>query len=282
MRRLRRRPRQRGLIGRLSRVVLFIMTTAALSAAIHAALRLGRLPAPAAVAEGAEARLLDASARLGFAVGDVAVEGRRTTAPAIILKALEARRGTPILTVDPARAAARLAALPWVRAAAVERRLPDTIFVRLVERRPLALWQHDGRLRLIDHQGAVIRVGDLGRFAKLPLVVGADAASHARALLRMLAKEPQLAAHVSAAVRVGGRRWNLRLDNGAEVLLPADNPDAAWAELARLQRKSAILKRVVETIDLRLPDRLVLRVPAPPPGSNAKTKKKGRPAARNT
>lgn len=280
MRRVKRAPRRRGIIARSCRIGLFILTTAALSAGVHAAIRLGRLPSAGTLATQAENRLLAASAHLGFAVGDIAVEGRHTTAPATILKALAARRGTPILAVDPKRAAARLAALPWVRSAVVERRLPGTILVRLVERRPLALWQHDNRLELIDRHGAVIPVGDLGRFARLPLVVGADAASHASALLRMLAKEPELAGHVSAAIWVGDSRWNLRLDDGIEVMLPAGDPSAAWAELARLERKSMILKRDVRTIDMRLPDRLVLRVAAPPPGRDAK--KKGRPPARNT
>jgi cell division protein FtsQ len=279
MRRLKRSSRRRGSLARFCRIGLFLASTAALSAGIHAAVRLGRPPSAGTIVRHVENRLLAASARLGFAVSDIAVEGRHTTAPATILKALDARRGTPILAVDPRRAAARLAALPWVRSAVVERRLPGTIFVRLTERRPLALWQHDNRMELIDRHGAVIPVGDLGRFARLPLVVGAQAASHARALLKMLAGEPALAAHVGAAIWVGDRRWNLRLDDGIEVMLPAGDPAAAWAELARLERKSAILKRDVKTIDMRLPDRLVLRIAAPPPSA---TKKKGRSLARNT
>ena len=293
MRRLKQAPRRRGVIGRFCRIGLFIVTVALLSAGVHAALRLGRplswgqeahAARPEAVAgaisTAAEDRLLALSARLGFAVSDIAVEGRRTTDPATILKALDARRGTPILAVDPRRAAARLAGLPWVRSATVERRLPGTILVRLVERRPLAPWQHGNRIELIDRHGGVIPVGDLGRFAQLPLVVGPDAADHASALLQMLAEEPALAVHVNAAIRIGDRRWNLRLDDGIEVLLPADDPAAAWAKLARLERQSAILKRDVKTIDMRLPDRLVLRVAAPPPSGD--TKKKERPPARNT
>src|SRR5579875_2828276 len=238
-------------------------------------------PAAATVLRHIGERLIAATAHLGFAVSDVQVVGRHTTDPATILRALGVRRGTPILAVDPGRAATRLEALPWIHSARIERLWPGTILVRLVERRPLALWQHGGKMELIDRHGAVIPVGDLARFAKLPLVVGADAASHARALLQMLAKQPQLAAHVTAAVRVGGRRWNLHLDEGIEVLLPADDPAAAWSELARLERKDAILQRDVETIDMRLPDRLVLRLAAPPPQPSAE-KKKGHPPARNT
>jgi cell division protein FtsQ len=163
----------------------------------------------------------------------------------------------------------------------IERRLPDTLYVRLVEREPLALWQHGGKIELIDRTGAVIPVARLDRFAKLPMVVGEDAASHAAELLAMLASEPDLAARVTAAVRVGGRRWNLRIDNAIDVLLPADDPAVAWADLARLERSSAIIKRDVQAIDMRLPDRLVVRV-APEPPKEAPPAKKGRPTAKNT
>ncbi len=113
------------------------------------------------------------------------------------------------------------------------------------------------------------------------MVVGEDAAGHAPSCWRCWRAEPDLAARVTAAMHVGGRRWNLRIDNAIDVLLPADDPAAAWADLARLERSSAILKRDVQAIDMRLPDRLVVRV-APEPPKEAPAAKKGRPPAKNT
>ncbi len=75
----------------------------------------------------------------------------------------------------------------------------------------------------------------------------------------MLNGEPELRTRVSTAVRVGGRRWNLSLDGGIDVRLPEQDPGAAWAELARAQREHGVLGRDVAIIDLRLPDRLVVR-----------------------
>ncbi|MGH7045150.1 MAG: cell division protein FtsQ/DivIB [Stellaceae bacterium] len=242
---------------------------------------LSRLPAGRIALADISARLIDATARLGFRVADIRVVGRETTDRETILAALGAKPGMPLLAVDPVRAKEQLEHLPWVRSATIERRFPDTVFVRLVEREPMALWQHGGRIDLIDRTGAVIPVARLDRFAKLPLVVGEDAAQHAGALLAMLASEPDLAPRVTAAVRVGGRRWNLRLDKSIEVMLPAEDPAGAWADLARLQRSSAILQRDVRAIDMRLPDRLVVRL-APQPAKDASPAKKGRPTAKNT
>lgn len=243
----------------------------------------GLLPPMRGIGAAIEARLIGGTAALGLRVADIRVEGRATTDRATILAALGAGPGSPILAVDPVRAQRRLAALPWVSSALVERRLPDTLYVRLVERRPLALWQHDGKVQLIDGTGSVIPVSPLDRFAKLPLVVGSDAAPHAASLLAMLAKEPDLASRVTAAVRVGGRRWTLRIDGRIDVLLPADDDAAAWATLAHLERSSAILERQVEAIDLRLPDRLVVRLaPQALPKAAAPAPGKGHTAAKNT
>jgi len=220
----------------------------------------------------AAARMLEASATLGLVVSDIDVEGRETTDAATIMAALAADRGTPILAVNPSRAKQQLESLPWVRSAAIERRLPGTVIVRLSERHPLAVWQHDGKLELIDKQGEVIPVKDLGRFAKLPTVVGERAAANAAALIDMLSREPDLAARVSAAVRVDNRRWNVRIDNAIDVLLPEDDPVGAWARLAALDRENHLLKRDIQTVDMRLPDRLVLRAVGPPPKEAAPAK----------
>jgi cell division protein FtsQ len=257
---------------------ILLVTVAAVPAGV---VLMRQSPSGRAIFDRVSSHLLQASATLGLRVADVRVEGRGTTDRETILEALNARPGTPILAVDPMRAKRQLESLPWVRSAAIERRFPDTIYVRLVERQPMALWQHGGKLDLIDRTGAVIPVARLDRFAKLPMVVGEDAAPHAATLLAMLATQPDLATRVTAAIDVGGRRWNLRLDNAIDVLLPADDAAEAWADLARLQRTNAILQRDVQAIDMRLPDRLVVRV-APEPPKEAPPIKKGRPTAKNT
>ncbi len=214
----------------------------------------------------------------GLTVNNVAVQGRGRTSGDAILSALGATRGTPMLEISPAAAKARLEALPWIRSASVERLLPDTLFVRVTERQPLALWQRKGKLELIDREGEVVAVPSLDEFADLVILVGDDAPKAASALLEMLATEPALQTHVSAAVRIGGRRWNLKLDNGIDVALPEDNVGAAWHQLAQLDRTDGLLKRNILRVDLRLPDRLVLQVPeAAKPAAPTKKKNIGRP-----
>ncbi len=252
-----------------------------LAAAGYGMAVLSRLPIGQAILAGAADRALAVSAALGLVVVNIEVEGRETTDGATIMAALNAERGTPILAVSPSRAKQKLESLPWVRSAAIERRLPGTLLVRLVERHPLAVWQHAGRQELVDRQGAVIPVKDLTRFARLPTVVGEDAARHAAALIDMLARQPELAARVTAAVRVDDRRWNLRIDNAIDVLLPEANLGEAWARLAALERANRLLQRDIQTVDMRLPDRLVLRA-AGAPLKEAAPAKKARPSGKST
>jgi cell division protein FtsQ len=200
-----------------------------------------------------------ASVDMGLGVRDVLVVGRRETPREVLLKAVRLARGAPILAFDPQAAKARIEALPWVRSVSVQRRLPDTVYLHLVERRPLAVWQHDGNLSLIDYDGDVIVKNDLQHYANLLLVVGEDAPVHAAQLLEMLWNQPKLMSRVRAAVRVGGRRWNVRLDNGIDVRLPEEGPASAWARLAEYEREHHVLAKDIGVLDLRLPDRLIVQ-----------------------
>jgi cell division protein FtsQ len=211
--------------------------------------------AASATSEG----LIAASAGLGLTVDEILVEGRVRTDSDDLREALGAERGTPILAFDPDAGRAAVLALPWVRSASVERRLPSTIFVHLEERQPLALWQNDHRLRLIDRDGVVLAERGLDRFATLPMVVGPDAHIEAAALLRLLAAEPAVASRVSAAVRIGGRRWDLKLDNGIAVRLPEEGTGDALRLLAAAAGEG-LLERDILAIDLRMEDRLVVQI----------------------
>jgi cell division protein FtsQ len=215
-------------------------------------------------------RLGTAGAHLGFTIAQVVVEGRVKTPEPLLRAAIGATPGAPILDYRLDAARARIESINWVQAATVERRLPDTIVVRLVERRPFAVWQYEGKFRLIDRDGQVVTDSDVATFAgQLPLVVGAGAPAATAALMDALAQQPGIQARVMAAVRVGERRWNLRLKSGTDVLLPEGAEAQALAKLAELQAQHALLDRPLQAIDMRLPDRFVFR-PLPAPAAEPK------------
>lgn len=224
-------------------------------------------------AEMAKWTVIAGAARAGFAVDQILVDGRHETSRESLLKALRLKRGAPILAFDPYAAKRRLEALPWVRSALVERQLPDMVRLRLIERRPLALWQRNGKFSLIDTDGKVVPDQPIAKFRKLLVVVGEDAPRHAARLLEILASHPALAKRVRAAVRVGGRRWNLHMDNRIKIRLPEEDAAAAWSHLAQLEQRHKLLEKDVIAVDLRLPDRVVVRPSKKPEKPAAKSER---------
>jgi cell division protein FtsQ len=185
--------------------------------------------------------------------------------------------GVPILNYQLGAARERLMQIPWIAQATVERRLPDTLVVDLTEHDAFAIWQHQGRFVLIDRSGRPLPDVDVANFKQLPLVVGEGAPAAAPALLDTIAKFPAIQKLVTAVVRVGDRRWDLYLVGGAEVLLPQGHDEAALTRLAELDAQYKLLERPLAAIDLRQPDKLVIRLrgtpapPAPPSATATKT-----------
>ena len=177
------------------------------------------------------------------------------------MTAIGVARDKPIFSVDLERLKERIENLGWVEHARISRHLPDVLAVNIEERTPFARWQYEGRLVVIDRAGVVITADQLDRYRSLPLVVGVDAASEAVLLIDMMATDSDLQARVAAAVRIGSRRWNLKLDNGVDVLLPEDGTAAAWKRLGALHRQNKVLLRDINVIDLRVEDRVFLKLP---------------------
>jgi cell division protein FtsQ len=207
---------------------------------------------------------------LGLKVREVHLQGASPAAQAEILAAAGVKPGQSITALDLAAVRARVEAVGWVAAARVVRLWPGTVVV-IVDQRPLiALWQHAGRVAVIASNGAVVQSVDPAHFKALPLVVGEGANLAAAAVLPELSRHPKLWSRLSAVVRVDGRRWNLRLVDGAVVLLPEAPEAAALNRLDALEASSRILDLGLARIDLRDPDMVVVRprgAVAPPAAS---------------
>ncbi|MQR97651.1 cell division protein FtsQ/DivIB [Gluconobacter aidae] len=203
----------------------------------------------------------------------IVINGRGMTSEASIQEALGTSVGRPIFGFSVEAARQRLDELPFIDHATVERHMPDTVIITLVERTPIAVWQDRGHFMLINRAGE--KVSDQGltgknaqAFLQLPLVVGEGANTAAASVIDALNKEPLVKSQVTALIRVGNRRWNATLRDGTTVMLPEGEEAAAFTRLARYQQSMRLLERPVQSIDLRLPDRMVVHQPpqaAPPP-----------------
>jgi cell division protein FtsQ len=208
-----------------------------------------------AIGAGVDAKFGD----VGFRLKTVEVLGASRMATADIVKAAGIYQNQPLLGLDLVALRSKVKAVGWVKDVRVQRLLPDTLVISVVERRQLAVWQHGGRQYVIDGNGQVIPEADPNRFATLPLVVGEGGARHAPEILPVLAQRPRLIAQLDALVRVDDRRWDLRLKDGSLIQLPAAREEAALMQLERLDQRSRILELGFERIDLRNPDVVAVR-----------------------
>lgn len=216
--------------------------------------------AAAHITTGISDGLYAMTAKSGFSVQGIYLEGRNRTLMRDIEKALDVQRGESIFKVDLDDVRMRLEDIPSVRAAAVERALPHTLYVRVMEREPVALWQQEGKMALVDEKGKVMADIDITPYQDLPLIIGEGAPMRVAEALHILAAEPELAKQVAAAIRVGGRRWNIRMNNGTEIKLPEHDPVVAWKKVAELQVSQKLLERTVKMVDMRIQGRLFITV----------------------
>lgn len=200
-----------------------------------------------------------AAVNAGLEVRQVLLRGAHQTAHQEVLDVLGPVIGESIFRLSLDEARARIEQIGWVRSAAVTRLLPDTIAISIREREPAAVWQMNGDLHLIDDSGAKIREVGAYEYSNLPLIVGAGAPDAAAGILKAIGLRPELQKRVYALVRVGDRRWDMRLRNEIKVKLPEENYERAVNDLALLHSAQSTLDQPLEYIDLRDPERMVIR-----------------------
>jgi cell division protein FtsQ len=168
--------------------------------------------------------------------------------------------------VDVSAIRDRLLAYGWVKDARVSRRLPDTLVIDIVERTPAALWQSQGQLALIDKEGVVLDRVPVDKMPDLPLLIGPGANIEEQQLHRLMDAVPTLKPQLASATWVGGRRWDLNFQSGETLALPeGEEPaKAALTKFARLDKESGMLGRGIVRFDLRVPGKMIVRLPRAP------------------
>jgi cell division protein FtsQ len=157
----------------------------------------------------------------------------------------------------------RLLKFGWIKDARILRRLPDTLVIDIVERKPAALWQNQGQLALIDSEGVVLDRVPVDKMPDLPLLIGPGANGEEEELSRLMADVPTLKPQLASATWVGGRRWDLNFQSGETVALPEGEVAARTAldKFAKQDKATGLLGRGIVRFDLRVPGKMIVRLP---------------------
>jgi cell division protein FtsQ len=206
--------------------------------------------------------LKETTSRVGFAVGQIKVTGHVETSEIDVLEQLDLDGATSLIGFGTEAARQRVLQMPWVATARVTKMYPDGVSVELTEKVPFAVWQHGDVLSLVEEKGGEIVSFNDEKYLELPLVIGEGANLKAHEIVAMMSAYPDLSDRVKAFVYIGGRRWDLQMKDGVTVQLPEKDTDAALKIVAGLEAEQALLGKDIEVVDLRIDDRMVVRLTA--------------------
>jgi cell division protein FtsQ len=205
---------------------------------------------------------IEFTASRGFVVKNVMIEGRDHLTREGLKTLIAIDKNEPLFAQDLGEIHANIQSLSWVKSVIVERHLPDTLYIRVTEREPIALWQRGGQLSVVDDEGVILTSLNIQNFKHLIVIVGEDAPQNTRALLGILDQVPHLKSRVDAAKWIGNRRWDLTLNNKIIVRLPEDKTLEALQKLMALQANDDVLSKPLSSIDLRDDGRIIVQTKA--------------------
>ena len=203
------------------------------------------------------------TATAGWGLDDVTLEGREKTSKDDVLHVIGLKRGDNILEIDLKAVCEKVKTLPWVKEASVSRRyFPNVIHISIREKKVKSIWQYQNEFYPIDEDGKIIETEYVLQ-KNILQIVGQGAPEHINSLLNIIENDKELFSRVKVANFISGRRWNLIFDdvlNGITVKLPEEDVADAWKKLVKLDKTRGILKRKLTFIDLRLKNKVIVKI----------------------
>lgn len=209
-------------------------------------------------------KVYDFAGEQGLSLGDVLISGRNRTTKEEILEKVNLKRGDNMLKINVFEIKKKLEQLPWVKSAKVSRSFfPNVVEISLKEKNVKAIWQINEKFYPLDEDGEVINA-DFRVQEPILLVVGEGAPENMNKLLEVVsAGDPSYLGRIKVANYISQRRWNLILDDikeGITIKLPEEDVEKVWKKLLKLDETKGILKRKLTIIDLRLPNKIVVKI----------------------
>ena len=203
----------------------------------------------------------DIAARVvGLGLDKITISGIARFGEAELLNAAGISNRNSLAFLNVATVRRRLLEDPFIKSAEVRKLYPNELSITIVEREPFALWQLNGELYVVAHDGTQIEQMRDPSLVDLPLVVGEGANLKAAEYAALLDAAGALRTKIRAGMLISGRRWTLKMQNGLDIRLPEDGAVEAMRRLVRVERESGLLNKDVLTVDLRMPDRIILRL----------------------
>lgn len=197
-----------------------------------------------------------------FAVRTIEIDGAKHTPRAALDLATRRYVGLNLFQIDIARVQRDLSGLGWVRRIDIEKKVPDTLRIKITERKPVALARAGERLMYVDEEGAAFaELSPAAGDDDLPLIAGAHGPELRRSVELLTAlrqRDRELYSRVSEVWPIPPRGFALYdRELGAVVYANANDVAAKWRDLYALLYAENNPK--IEYADLRFADRVIVK-----------------------
>ena len=208
-----------------------------------------------------------------FALQEVRTVGWERPEKIEVLERLRSSSGSSLFDLDLVSLKGKLMSQPWIRDVNLRKEYPDTLAVRVIERRPVAVLAGRQVEAIVDETGTVLEAwpngGELpNQWSRLPVIHGVEPGSlrdggsaalqHFAAALEILRAA---SSSVDPVLDLDVGRWDdVRVQRHGYELRFGEGPfDEKWRRFLSVENEIERRHGGVQEVDLRFPDQVVVR-----------------------
>ena len=197
----------------------------------------------------------------GFKIKNILIIGTHNLSQDYVINIINTQNHINILNVNLHSIYNKIIQNSWVEETYVERILPDTIKIKVLEKKPIAIWQNQKGNKLITVNGDVIYHANVNKFKNsFPIIKGEKSKENISSILKILETNKNFAKNIWSLTFINQRRWDLHFNQGLIVRLPSQNVIKAWQKIIKLQTNYNILNLRLTEIDLRNPEQILGKI----------------------
>lgn len=212
------------------------------------------------VAQNSKQGLIACSHFLGWNGHHLLIEGRKTLSEKDLKDAIQFNPSDPLFSIDTQQIHTRLKKNAWINKVCVKKIFPETLYIKIEERKPYCCVLLKNHSVIVDRSGTVLQDG---YETYLPKVKGPEVHLYAHEILDILPQFKTISVHIDCIERKRSGRFDLIFKDGMRIALPQDQILFALNKLAALLDKGD-LRKTHTTLDLRVPDKIIYTGLKPP------------------
>ena len=197
----------------------------------------------------------------GFKIENVLITGTRNLSNNYIKDIIEIYKDGSIFNIDLSSIYNKIKQNSWVKEVSIERVLPNIIKIKILENKPIAIWQNKKNNKLITANGDIIFDGNVNDFKNdFPIIKGEKSVENIFSILKILNTNKKFSKNIWSLTFINERRWDLHFNQGLVVRLPSKGIKKAWQKIIRLQKNYNVLNLRLTEIDLRNPKQILGKI----------------------